>query len=581
MSRSRHISARLPVIIAALLLATTAIAYALDGRPVPRPPYVFVGVAATLATLLWTTLRDDHSTYDRVAVGAVALLCGAFLRASPFVETITSGIDHGRWVMRVQSFLAAGGVTGSDMYAAAPIYILELAVGQLLLGLGPFGTRFVTIAIASLFPLVIALFGLRTTGSPRVALAALLVAVPQFLLLRTSTLLEAESLAVGWFVLALYLLAKYVETADVRFFGLLLAFTVSAVLLHFLYAVVIFGAVLGTGVLLYVVRRFDPDMPTLSRDQARKLAVGNVVAGLLIPIWILSSQYRGAALDTLRSFVDDPDTGATTESERTTTSDVTTPATSDGSNGSALPATPGQESSAPAPNGGSGGIVRSFVDFLTTFVPSSGTVGRSVGASGASSLVVLLGAVLPLGAFAGMAGIGGLATLRRRRASELLLLCATATVVGAAGVFVVANLEFNLGYRLYYFVAILLTVFAAIGLVRLGSHADRGRTALRVGAILLFLTYAAVGPMSPLGNNVDPRFGGTDWRLSESEYEQIEAFGATLGGAERIDHRIPQVPGHLRLSSSDGELYLAREGDCRRDAKVMSGGDVRVCRPAG
>lgn len=543
--------------LSAAVLACVSVAHIVAGISADRPWFLFAGVGTSL-TLLLIVVYIPGSINRRTLTGitTVGLLNALFLRLSGFYIVAISGIDHGRWVMRVQRQIQAGGIIGNDMYASAPFYLLELGISQLILGLDPFQTRFVTILIATLLPVAIGLFTYRITENCCVSLTAFLLAVPHMLFLRTSALLEAESMAILWSVITLYVLVKYIQTDDRRFYGLFVAFAVLAVFLHFLYATVIFGIAVGTQVLLYVSRKTPGLGSPLERHHVRRLSVANLVAGVFIPLWILLSTYGGVARDTLRSGFDrsressgtEPtNTKSTPSSEKPTPSSETTSSSSD-----------------------------SLFDLVDVFIPSSSTVGRSIGAGTWSTLFDLLGAFTPLLALLGLGGVGGVITLRRRRGFDIVLLSGGITIATAAIVGVTVRLKFDLGFRLYYFLAVFLVMFAAIGIAQLMRFDGRAKRALRVSVVLLFVSYAVLGPMSPLGNNVDPRFGGTPWHITQTEQDQLQSFGVILNDGAVVGSDVPQIPRHLRLQSNNDDLYLTRD-PCHLDDQVMSGGELTVC----
>lgn len=551
----------------------------------PRPVYVFAGVAVALTLLL--VVSEGFQQLDRVEIGlavGLALLASAILRVSTYASVAVSGFDHGHWLSRVQGILAAGGIVKSDMYADAPFYLLELAIGQLVLGVDPFGTKFVTIAIGTMFPVVLAVFTREILGR-QAALVAFLVAAPQMLFLRTSALLEAESLALPWAILCLYLLTRYLKTGDKRLLALLLVLVPLSVLLHFLYSAVIFGVAAGTIVLLYALRKV-PGIPSpLDRRQLKPLLGILVFGGLFIPAWILTSQYAAVAMDTLRSIFDSSSTSSQTttsqsQSQTTTSQSQTTTSQSQTTTSQSQSQTTTQ-SAGSQPAGESGGaesgseLIQTLLELFGSVIPEGDVVARSIGVGGSESAFSLLLAFSPLLIFLALSGIGGLLLLKRRKEFDVLLLSAIATIGGASVLAVFVGLRFNLGYRLYYFLAALLVPAAALALRNL--TAQQRNTVLRGAVIACFLVFAFVGPMSPLGNNVDPHFGGNSWRLSETEYNQLQTLNDQLDTGEVIEHRVPQIPPNLRLRSINEHLYLT-DRSCNSDSKVADTGVFEVCK---
>ncbi|WP_277542860.1 hypothetical protein [Haloarcula laminariae] len=591
--------------MAAVVIAATAVAYVASGSPVPRPRYLFGGVAAALGALLFAVLRaETFSRSDILAIGGLATLAGGVLRFSAFITVITSGIDHTRWVRRVQSNIAANGITGTDMYASAPFYLLELGMGQQLFGLSAFETRFITLTIASLLPVVLGTFAYYLTDDPRTGLVAVLVATPQFLFLRTSALLEAESLALLWYMVTMLLVVRYLQTKDMRLFGLFTGFLLTSVFLHFLYAVILFCTIVGTLGLLVVVERTTPLDTPVSQETTYRLAQGTGAAGLFIPVWILMSTYGGVALDVIRSFFS-RDTNEETATPTTETPGGTpetpggTPETPGGTpeTPGGTPETPGGTPETPGgtpemspdsavgttspkstagqqviqePGDGGSSPLDMVLDFL---LPQSGTVARSVGTAGSSGETLL--ALFPVVLFIGGGGLGSLVSTVRHRAYDLFLLVTLSTVTIMSVVSVFIDIEFQLGYRLYYFVGALLVVSMAIG-IRRSSVTSRSIFVMII-LVSIFLPYAALGPMTPLGNNVDPEFGGTDWRFSENEFNQLRSLDERFAQGGLVKYDVSQIPTHIEIRTSTTRSQLTKHNCAPDSGQIADTGDFSLC----
>ncbi|WP_435146419.1 hypothetical protein [Halobaculum sp. P14] len=547
MSRRFDYRARTVISAAALCLAVTATRFGLAGAPVPRPLYVFAGFGAAATLLLAAVLTGDLTRGDRWAVILVALTAGAFVRLSGFISVVTSGIDHYLWMRRVEAIVATGSIPGGDMYSTAAAYFVFQALGRELLALQPFGSRFLVIFVASITPLVVFCVSTALYDDVRVALASVVVASAHFLLFRTSALLEPESLAIFVFCSVVFLLGKYIQGGDRRFLVLLGVLGCATVFIHFMYALVIAGTAVGVVTVVTAYHEVErPDgFPNLAA--ALKATVATFVAAVAV---ILTSRGRRLAVAIFGSGFDN-----------STDSGVSSGYTDRNAGGG---------------SGSTGGGSAEGSGNLPKFLPENDVVGRSIGAGSWGGPVGMLLTFSPMAVLGVFGGLGAVLSALRRRKGDVVLLALAVTVVGPTVLLVSLDLMFNIGYRLYYFVGVVLALFAAVLLAEVGRREfDRNRS-VTVVVLTLFLCFSVVGPMSPLGNNVDPRFGGTDWRFTEAEVEQLQSFDRALTGDEYVTHAVPQVAPGLAVKSTGRDLILTRSG-CWNASKIAAGGSLSVC----
>ena len=497
--------------------------YIFVGFPIPRPVLIF-GLLGVSLSLLSASVFFTDTPAGYTLVAAIGILNGFFLRVSGFLTVVSSGLDHGRWIARASSTIKAGSVTGSDMYAASPVYILKMTLSHLVLG-GPIhSVRFIMLLISALLPLLLSLLAYSESRDLRVSVFTLLLTIPFVFYTRTATLLEAESLALLWFVLATFFFIRSLRAPDWRHYTLLTATVGTAVMLHFFYSIVILLSLVGAYIIHTVASDFGivDQLPGDANVVKSAIAVGVVIT----PIWMLWSTYSHTAAVTLLSAFSIP----------------------------------------------------AYESIAEIFIPSSGASAQGTGASGggSDSLIITFGKFLPVLAIFGIGGLGSIYTfiVERRRYYVLIIL---AVIVGGATFGIIAvQLDYNLGFRMYYFAGIFAIIFAAIFLTRLSDAQSPSIRRLALVFVLIFILVYAVGsPLSPLGNNVDPRFGGSSWTVTKTDVAERNAMDSWTGGDVRIPHSLTQVHGSFSPKFESETVYLARS--CGTNAKIGTTGGLVLC----
>lgn len=508
---------------AAIVVGLTATAFLALDAPYPRPWFLFGGCALALAVLVLGVGR--YARRGLLACGYVALLAGLLLRFSAFSRVRYSGFDHGRWLEYVQRFLDAGGVVGTDMYAASPLYILHLAAGHGVVGGALHTGRFYTILTASVLPLMVGLLAYRLTNDAEIGYVAAGLGMAGPLFLRTSTLIESEALAVTWFTLAIYLYLRSIRTGDRRFYALWLVICGTAVVLHFFYGVIVFLTLLFSYVAVALARRLGVPMG-LPRPPIQ-LWFGIVAVGVTTVSWILWSSYAHAGAVTLES------------------------ATSPSFSG----------------------------DIVSLFLPTTGAAGAGTGVAGGSPLTTGL-TLLPLLGVGVLSILGFVYLLREWFWDDFGAIGIVTVGVLAVG-FAIATPDYNLAFRTYYFLSVFLLVFAAVAIVHVSWAPTGGyRTLLTVAVVALVAVYLLLAPVSPIANNTDPRFGGEPWAVTETDADQLTLLDERLAGSTTIVSRLDQV-NHFHLPRvSNPDLFITA-GHCADNVTVSDVGQYRVCEFVG
>lgn len=504
----------------ALIVAITALAFVNGGNPHPRPWFVFVGVAVVLSILV---LGVGCLTRDGLlACGYVALLAGLLLRFSAFSRVLVSGFDHGRWLQYVQRYLDAGSVVGTDMYATSPLYILDLIIGIGVVGGDVFSGRFFTLVLSAVLPLIIGILAFRITDDARLGYAAVVLGMSGPLFLRTATLIESEALAISWFALALYLFLRGIRTRKRRFYGLFLLVSCTAVLLHFFYGIITFLTLLFMSVGLILVRRTGIG-DQISTPPAN-LGVGILTVGVVTVTWILWSAYAHAAAVTLVS--------------------ATTPTISS--------------------------------DLIGLFLPTTGAAAAGAGVTGEGGMRTTLFTLMPVLSL-GLLALVGVGAALSRHPREHVGTIGLASMGALAFGFAIATPDYNLAFRTYYFVSVFLIVFASVAVVHeLRASTGRWRSPRTVAVVVLVVSYLFLAPISPIANNVDPRFGGNQWAVTETNIDQLVLLDERFSGTEHVQSQLEQVHPYLLPRVSNENLYMTA-ATCDDNATVSDVGEYTVC----
>lgn len=182
--------------------------------------------------------------------------------------------------------------------------------------------------------------------------------------------------------------------------------------------------------------------------------------------------------------------------------------------------------------------------------------------------------------------VGAVFAYRKWPRSHIGLVLA-AIVSGMGVIATLAGLDYDLGFRMYYFVTIFAVLFASVALA-VGLRSERwGRwRPLVVGAVVVvFFSYALISPATPIGNNIDPKLGGNSWKMTETEHDQLRQLEGRFRETS-VENRLSQthecfLPGgtsSANRSGTDRSLYIGT-ADCGAAARVSDTGGYSVCLP--
>ncbi|RDZ59352.1 hypothetical protein C5B91_09025 [Haloferax sp. Atlit-10N] len=520
---------------ALLAIAVASFGFATASTQLPRPWILFGGIAAAVGILTHRVLRYDvPSCIESISIIGETVLIAYFLRVTGYLHLAASGRDTQMWAGGIGQIVETGYVSPGGMYGASPVYFLEVAVSGIILGpmsrsASVLGEHNITIAVASLLPVLVAAITVRFAGR-RAGLIAGLLATVFPLYLRTATLYESEHLTLPWFAL-LVLLFQVSATRRDRLVSTTFALVlVASAWLHFFYATVFVALFSGA----IIVRDLMESFPFLPNSRPQIPVLGVITGGVLLSFHILWSGWAGHAVGVLSSLFT-----------------ISVPTSLSG-----------------------------------LLVPSTGAAASSVGGGGESgaSLLATVVKYLPLGLPVALAGVGGLYALARPKRYSMEVIAIAVVGVGATAVLLVAQLGYNLHFRMFYFVGTLALVFAGAVLVR-GSdlNLDHWEIAPLVLSLLV-LSVAITGPISPMGNNVDPGIDRSEsvgelWATRSTTWMQKEHLGTFASGPEPLEERTDAFisgPKPGRFSKNPSPLVVD-DASCESESVVWDSGSVYGC----
>lgn len=505
-------------IVAWTTVSVCTLAYIIDGMPVSRPLYVFLGGGIAIAVLFWhvSSRRGQMSRAEESLLYLSGVFVGFYFRLLPWIRNTIAGSDMvAHYAGRAGHILEYGHInTDLGMYSHAPFIHILIATNKLITGLQIYDVRLVAVLLSATVPLAVAIVG-RRAGGQAAGLYTLFLATAFPLFLRVGATFDSESLAIPFFAVMLFLLYRNKFSRSHRFTALLLALMLVSAWIHFLYPIIIVGTVVGGMWLVKLLSVLGGDRLALNSRSRVPLFATLVIFGFIL--FRIFTTDIGA-----RMFVGLGISGA----------EVGT-----------------------SPLSG------------FSLIPSGGAIGSTIrGGSGGGGGNRLLNIVLPIGIFAALAAIGGLRALYERTSRNMVIL-SVASVLGV-GVFVglvayASRGSFRLGYRLYYFAGMVGLVFAGLALswldgsLRAILHSVWPRLAQGtfIVLVLVVLTFGTLGPMSSTGNAVDPYFGGQSIAITDTEYGQLSSL------ADKLDRPVAsiRVPG-LAFPAGDPETSHDRTG---------------------
>jgi len=463
------------VSITSLLITGALITYGVSGSPIPRPWYIFVisGVCAGLLFVLG--MQFDRRVGKRKKSALLICLFGFFwlLHWTPFARPLFTIGDYQSFLLGVHSIRTTGHVTLDGVYKFTPYIVLYPAIGQILADIPLLKAKLLTIPLSFLLPLFMFLF-VREAYSESAGWSAAILSSSFVLFLRTSVLVEPPVITLPLFVLSVYLLEKTRSTGDRRFLFVLVAFLAVNSWIHLYYALITALITLGLAVFVVFEGRLFRGQPSRPIHIAL-LGVLILVVVRTQPVWIIMLS------------------GAKTFSP-----------------------------------------VQFFTNPIEYILPQSGAVNRTTSTTSNHSsiaggpilnyfqLLLLIPAAI----------LGGIRALSQR--ARLLL--GFGFVCGATGFLVIARNTPQAKYRIYFLIGLVLVIFSSIlasyVFRKLSPIQSRPKYVLTGVLFLVVFTYGSLGPVSGLGNDVDPRFGGKSIVVLPSDYEQRVAVRESMVGAK-------------------------------------------------
>lgn len=523
-------SMRFYLTISAVILTSTILWFVIKDIPYPRPLIVFIGAGLSLTILLAgflltpTRLRKT----DTILLTVYIFVASFFIRVSGYLRVLYSGSDNYRLFRLVQETITAGSYDASGgLYASAPFYIMEVVVSRLITDVGLTSVRFIVIFISSTFPLLLAILAYRVTRNKKTAWFAGLVGVVSPLNLRTSALLEAESFIL--LLLVVFLIGMYAtfSTVDRRTYAVTVSIAILTVLFHFLYSLILLAVYAGVVFFRYLLSKLNI-IKYKNNKQMKLEMLSLVIVGICIGSYILWSGYSGTSVGIIASIFS----------------------------------------------------VNVFDSIISVLLPSGNTASAQARSGGSINSITLLGRYGPLLILGLLGATGALESLRRRQHITLL------TIGGALGILAVgvgiglagSGLSYQL--RIYYFVTVILLLFAGIGIQYAGSSPSRLRFIIRAVMILLILGYMITAPLTPLANNVDPRFGGTSFATTSSELETFKSINQRISPSRSItvdQEPIENSQLYLIVKSSSGPPARITGKNCLQNSTIWTNGNIRIC----
>lgn len=516
--------------ISSVILTATILWYTIQNVPFPRPLVVFLGVGLSLTVLFGGLLSSSvpFRKEDTIFLTIYVFLVSFFIRVSGYLRVVYSGGDSYKLFHLAQQTIATGAYDApGGLYGSAPLYIFEIVVTRLITGIGLSSTRFLMIFISSTFPLLLGILAYSITNNKKIAWFAALLGIVSPLNLRTSALLEPESII--FILLVVFLISMYAtfSTANRRTHTVTILISVMMVLFHFFYALIlwsVYSSVTISKLMLSKLRIIE------HRDskQVRLEVLASVIAGICISSYIIWSGFASTSVGMVASVF-------------------------------------------------SVGI---FDSILSVLLPSGGSASAKARSGGSTSYIILLGRYGPFLILGLLGAIGALESLRRRQHFTLHIIGGTLGIL-AIGIGVgLAGSPLSYQLRIYYYVTVILLLFAGIGIQYASSSLSWLKPVVHAVIVLLILGYVITAPLTPLANNVDPRFSETAFATTSSELETIESIKQLISPYRSVT--VDQAPEensrlYFLTKSSSGPPARITSERCAMNNTIWTNGNIGVC----
>jgi len=522
------------------LIALLAILYSLDGFPYPRPSYLFIIVGIIYILLFVQIFKSQQlSLMSIVSTLASLTVTSFFLRWSMWTRLVVGSGDYVAHIWgRTGIIVRNGEIISTGMYNRNPLVHILWAENIIVTDIWIFDVRFVALLVSSMFPVFI-IYLSKQFMSLRMSLIAGILAGAFPLTLRTGALFETEALVIPLFVLQFALLISLLTgRRDIRYNILLVGLLLLLSFVQSLYPLIIVGV--SFGVLLIENVRWRNILEFHNSRNVHAISLIGIGGPLLLIIYRIFSSDLGRAR--LARFI---------------------------IGSSSLPS-----------------------NFFQIFIPQSGAIGRSVSSSGGASNTIISPPIInwaPVVSLLLLGAVGGIYAVRRLRDRKGFQLLFVITIVtGVTTVFSLilfrSSTTMHIGYRNYYFIGIITLMFATLG-TKVMSNFESKVEFLSAILLLVVFIYILIAPMSTIGNNQDPQFGGIQKGMTLSEKEQLNNIDRYLKGDNPIDPqedlhynyiRGPFIP---RGDSSMGIRLHSRSFDCLSNHRTWSSNRYTVCIP--
>lgn len=462
----------------------------------PRSWFMFGVVALPGITIVIAVFSEQLSPRKALQYAIPGFYTALLVRIGPFLVIPYSGGDQVKLYDIIGRTLTTGKYPVFDnLYAYATHYPISSTIIASVTGLHPPSLRFTSIIIAATFPWMLAALIYKAGEGGRAVIFTGILGSYFPLLLRTSPLLEAEYLAMSYFLIVLFLFYLVLRAPTRRNVFLLMIMLASSVLVHFFYSLAIFGIF----TIAFVVHAI-----LSGQNRVNPHIVGALlISGAIILTRILWSGYAGTSV----------------------TMAV----------GPAVAAAKGSGS------------------LLASFIPMSGTAAAGTGTGGGQSLFMLVFKFTPVLVPLLLAAIGGLSMLYRKRSNPIVAV-GVAVVVSTIGLAILSG-PTGKQFRAYYFVGMLAVGFGGVGASIL-YDAGRWPVLQKVVAIVLIVAIsvvAVIGPATPVGNDVDPQFGGTSFAIPQdpASISMVVPFRGLSRSCDQIGNKPIDTGGYAKCPTPD------------------------------
>jgi len=459
-----------------IFLALSTYIFIFTNFPSPRPLLLFALLAVSAIIYLYYLIEKcilESSPIEAFSAIIYPLLFSYFLRVSGYIRVVYSGGDHYLLFQQVKEIISSGthsSLTG--LYSAAGFYLYELVAIGLATNFSVSDGRFVTILVSSLFTLVIAAIVAQLTRSSFAMLVSMITASLYPLALRTSALIEAESIVICTFAAIILI---YIQKNGFRKYFLLTVFPFLLIFVHFFYGLAIIAILIGGFALRSARLQFNKNLPGSTRSSYVSITLA-IALGIWVFTYVSWSGYSQISLGLISSVI----------------------------HFESIP-----------------------FDILDSLTPSEGTAAASTGdISNESSFwnqALRLSPVLILAIFAAVGVFCSILKKKNSKLLELFVILLIAISVVALGF---SDDKATYQFRLYYFAGSFLVLFSSLAIYwyicsRYAQNSSKYKKMVAISVLIfLFFGYSVSSPISPISNNVDPQFDGESFSTTEGELER-------------------------------------------------------------